>query len=103
MSDVCNCSEWHLPHSHVDGKLVTSESDEAVKLARQVVVNDVRDTWSLTSLTLARAVIAQAEELAKLRAALREALDGWASYDRLNQTAHYTARIAELRRLADGE
>lgn len=40
---------------------------DALELAREVVANDARDTWSLASLTLARAVIAQAEELAKLR------------------------------------
>lgn len=68
-------------------------SDEALKLARECLERGTVGMLAGVD-TLARAVIAQAEELERLRAALIEALDGWADTDDWEN-----ARIAELRRL----
>ena len=80
-----------------------------LELARQSVALGGADVNECDVNALARAVLTQAGELAKLRSALREALGyaeqrdvmaepgGWKRVD------EYEARIVELRRLADGE
>ncbi len=73
-------------------------SDDAVKLAREILAHDQTGmmTFGGITLALARAVIAQDDELQRLRAALTEALDGWSDTLELKCDGD---RVAELRRL----
>jgi hypothetical protein len=79
----------------------TTPCSDAVKLARQLIADGL-PTYTDDLDVLARAVVAQDEELAKLRAALTEALRGW-SYSTAPEHEDVKARIAELLRLTNGE
>jgi hypothetical protein len=72
--------------------------DFIVEFARKLVARTKKPTLAGPD-ALARAVIAQDEELAKLRAVLAEALDEWTQAEEFPPIA----RIVELRRLANGE
>jgi hypothetical protein len=67
---------------------------DAVKLAHQWFEQQSADDACDYATQLADAVIAQADEIAKLKAALGEALAAWRSSD-----VAWEHRIAELRRL----